>query len=87
MVTSAAIQPSMDTSVHGLDIGAWASYYVGTDAEEVDFFVGHMLLELAGIGISVDCVSTSTGVAADTEAASILTVTLLELIAAAFKNQ
>ena len=69
--TSAAIQPSMDTSVLGLDIGAWASYDTGSDAfEEVDFFVGYDVTELAGIGISVGlCEYIYTSGESDTEAA------------------
>ena len=69
--TSAAIQPSMDTSVLGLDVGAWASYDTGSDAfEEVDFFVGYDVTELAGIGISVGlCEYIYTAGEADTEAA------------------
>lgn len=67
---SAAIQPSMDTSVLGLDIGAWASYNTGTDAfEEVDFFVGYDVTEIAGIAISVGlCEYIYTAGEADTEA-------------------
>jgi uncharacterized protein (TIGR02001 family) len=65
---SAAIQPSMDTSVLGLDIGAWASYDTGADAfDEVDFFVGYDVTEIAGIAISVGlCEYIYTGEDADT---------------------
>ena len=67
---TAAIQPSMDTSVLGLDIGAWASYNTGTDAfEEVDFFVGYDVTEIAGVAISVGlCEYIYTAGEADTEA-------------------
>jgi len=52
--TSAAIQPSMDTNVLGLDIGAWASYDTGNDEfQEVDFSVGYDVTEVAGVGVSV----------------------------------
>ena len=52
--TSAAIQPSMDTNVLGLDVGAWASYDTGNDEfQEVDFSVGYDVTEVAGVGVSV----------------------------------
>ena len=52
--TSAAIQPSMDTNVLGLDVGAWASYDTGNDEfQEVDFAIGYDVTEIAGVGVSV----------------------------------
>ena len=58
----AALQPSMDTSVLWLDIGADAF-------EEVDFFVGYDVTEIAGIAISVGlCEYIYTAGEADTEA-------------------
>jgi len=68
---SAALQPSMETSILGLDIGAWASYDTGSDAfEEVDFYVEYPVTELAGIGISVGlCEYIYTAGESDTEAA------------------
>ena len=52
--TSAAIQPSMDTTVLGLDVGAWASYDTGNDEfQEVDFAIGYDVTEIAGVGVSV----------------------------------
>ena len=75
-------QPSMDTSVLGLDIGAWASYNTGTDAfEEVDFFVGYDVTEIAGIAISVGlCEYIYTAGEADTEASVYLDYSIAELI-------
>ena len=51
---SAAIQPSMDTSILGIDIGAWASYDTGADTfEEVDLAIGYDVTEIAGVSVSV----------------------------------
>lgn len=51
---SAAIQPSMDTSILGVDIGAWASYDTGADTfEEVDLAIGYDVTEIAGVSVSV----------------------------------
>ena len=67
--TSAAIQPSMDTSILGLDVGAWASYDTGSDSfQEVDFFVGYDVTEIYGVAVSVGlCEYIYSSGEADTE--------------------
>ena len=45
---NASIQPSMDTNILGLDIGAWASYDTGSDSfEEVDLAIGYDVAEVS----------------------------------------
>ena len=68
--SDAAIQPSMDTEILGLEVGAWASYNTGTDAfEEVDFAIGMPLTSVAGVDLSVGlCEYVYTSGEADTEA-------------------
>tara|TARA_S200000501_G_scaffold333244_1_gene336500 strand:+ start:52 stop:696 length:645 start_codon:yes stop_codon:yes gene_type:complete len=66
----AAIQPSMDTSILGLEVGAWASYNTGTDAfDEVDLAIGMPLTSVAGVDLSVGlCEYIYDGLESDTEA-------------------
>ena len=60
---SAAIQPSMDTNILGLDIGAWASYDTGSDSfEEVDLAIGYDVNRSSGVAVLLDYVSISTQV-------------------------
>ena len=68
--SSAHIQPSMDTSILGLEVGAWASYDTGDNAfTEVDFAIGMPLTSVAGVDVSVGlCEYIYTGAEADTEA-------------------
>ena len=48
----AAIQAGMDTSVSGLEVGAWASYDVdGQDFGEVDFAIGMPLTSVGGVDL------------------------------------
>ena len=71
--TDAAIQPSMDTNILGLDIGAWASYDTGSDSfEEVDLAIGYDVAEVSGVSISVGLCEyiysgPSAGLESDTE--------------------
>ena len=71
--TDAAIQPSMDTNILGLDIGAWASYDTGSDSfEEVDLAIGYDVAEVSGVAISVGLCEyiysgPSAGLESDTE--------------------
>lgn len=69
--SEASIQPSMETSVLGLDVSVWAAYNTEIDAfEEVDFAIGMPLTTIAGADLSVGlCEYTYDGVLeADTEA-------------------
>ena len=65
----AAIQAGMDTSVSGLDIGAWASYSVDDqDFTEVDFAVGMPLTSIGGVDLDVGlCQYVYNGGENDTE--------------------
>ena len=67
----ASIQPSMDTEILGLEVGAWANYNTDSgEITEVDFAVGYDVTSFNGVDVSVGvCEYTYNGaLESDTEA-------------------
>ena len=68
---NASIQPSMDTEILGLEVGAWANYDTdGGEITEVDFAVGYDVTTVYGVDVAVGvCEYTYNGtLESDTEA-------------------
>jgi uncharacterized protein (TIGR02001 family) len=75
----ASIQPSMDTEILGLEVGAWANYNTDSgEITEVDFAVGYDVTSVGGVDVSVGvCEYTYNGtLESDTEASLYLDYSL-----------